>query len=655
VRVLTRTIALSMLCGSTAAAQTCEQWLPTPGSGELFNGPRLAVADHDGPGPLPPRLYATGESRGINSARTYLQWWDGLRWQPVAAWTASLSPACMLTLEQDAAGLAAGTLLLGSGVSVSAGTRVLTAFDGQQLTPVGPTGTAAFSTSANLAALCTWDPDGNGPIGPWIIAGGTFTKIGNVNAANIAAWDGVQWRPLGAGRPTTVVGLHSFDTDGDGPGLPLLIANDAAWDGVTWQTLGAGFNSSPTAHATFDSDNDGVAELYASGGFSTSGAATVRNIARWTGSQWVEPGSNQTLGTVSDLKVLDLDGNGPAPRRLVATKAAAQVLIDGVWTSLPSVHQPATSGRALAQVDPDGPGPRAEELILSGSATNAAIGVTPHQGPFSHDGQKWRLLGDEFAGGRINDFVWHDEDGVGAIAPALHAIGTFTYAGGTPADGLAKWDGQRWRGLGMPSSSRLPEYYRAESYDHDGLSVTPPQLLSVDSWRVMSWNGTAWVSPNMGGSGTLVLGMAQLHPATSGERRLFVGGDGFVVTHTSGPVFQPTTGDGAVRNWCLFTHDEDGVGPSPQRAFLWADGTPSLRCWDGSLWAPFASISEGNGSKPPAATSWDPDGPGPLNTHLVLGASSFSLPGSGGTWAWAFDQLEWSVGWASMTPTRTAP
>src|SRR5262245_49635917 len=44
-----------------------------------------------------------------------------------------------------------------------------------------------------------WDPDGNGPQTPRLVAAGRFLIAGAVFAQNIAVWDGLEWSPLGPG------------------------------------------------------------------------------------------------------------------------------------------------------------------------------------------------------------------------------------------------------------------------------------------------------------------------------------------------------------------------------------------------------------------------------------------------------------------------
>ena len=53
--------------------------------------------------------------------------------------------------------------------------------------------------------IASWDPDGSaGPDPEFLVVGGDFNVAGDVIASYIAAWDGEQWLPLGAGRNVQV-------------------------------------------------------------------------------------------------------------------------------------------------------------------------------------------------------------------------------------------------------------------------------------------------------------------------------------------------------------------------------------------------------------------------------------------------------------------
>jgi hypothetical protein len=72
-----------------------------------------------------------------------------------------------------------------------------------------------------------------------VIAAGTFTKVGTLDASRIARWNGTEWRALGAGAPGMVTAVtHDatkvyMSTYDEGSGMFLL----GAFDGTTWSEL----------------------------------------------------------------------------------------------------------------------------------------------------------------------------------------------------------------------------------------------------------------------------------------------------------------------------------------------------------------------------------------------------------------------------------
>src|SRR5258706_10656835 len=99
-----------------------------------------------------------------------------------------------------------------------------------------------------VKAMTAWDPDGDGPLPPLLIAGGQFTVAGDTVVSNIAAWDGTSWLALGsgiAGPDTLVETLAVYNgyliAGGQFATAGGVSANGIAqWDGASWQALGSG-------------------------------------------------------------------------------------------------------------------------------------------------------------------------------------------------------------------------------------------------------------------------------------------------------------------------------------------------------------------------------------------------------------------------------
>jgi hypothetical protein len=88
-------------------------------------------------------------------------------------------------------------------------------------TDIGGTIVGTVPSNRGIHALAVHDFGS----GPRLVAAGNFSSIGGVAAANIAAWDGAAWSPLGSGLGSPTNGfpaMASFDR-GDASGPALLV------------------------------------------------------------------------------------------------------------------------------------------------------------------------------------------------------------------------------------------------------------------------------------------------------------------------------------------------------------------------------------------------------------------------------------------------
>lgn len=241
----------------------------------------------------------------------------------------------------------------------------------------------------------------------------------------------------------------------------------------------------------------------------------------------------------------------------------------GGGLSLGSATNPPPVG-AMATFD-DGTGPA---LYVGGFFTMA--GGVPANGIAKWDGTSWTPLGAGVAGLSINTVaalaVW--DDGTG---PALYVGGSFSMAGGTPANNIAKWDGSSWSslGTGVVGVGSANDVAAMEAFD-DG---TGPALYvggtfgaagGVAAVHIAKWDGTSW------------------SPLSSGMSGLFA----------------------SVRDLAVF---DDGGGPALYAggAFSTAGGvsTQSIARWDGSSWSSVGGgLAGGLPDSVLALTVWDAGG-----------------------------------------------
>ncbi|TAL29479.1 MAG: hypothetical protein EPN93_21525 [Spirochaetes bacterium] len=245
------------------------------------------------------------------------------------------------------------------------------------------------------AAVYALEVDGSGNL----YAGGSFTTAGGATANRIAKWDGSSWSALGTGMGAAVYALAVDGSDNLYAGGSFTTAGGstasciAKWDGSSWSALGSGISNASGPANVFALAVDGSGNLYAGGSFPTAGGTTANHIAKWNGSTW------SALGSGMDDEVYAL-----------AADSSGNLYAGGYF-------------------------------ISAGGTAASCIA--------KWDGSSWSALGSGMYG--TNDY-WVNAlavDGSGN----LYAGGSFTTAGGTAANGIAKWDGSSWTALGSDLNS----------------------------------------------------------------------------------------------------------------------------------------------------------------------------------------------------------
>lgn len=357
-----------------------------------------------------------------------------------------------------------------------------------------------------VAALTVFD-DGSGPT---LYAAGGFLTAGGTPVNKIAKLEGDHWTPLDTGIGLSggiVWAMTEFD---DGTGPALYVAGDffeaggitvnhiAKWDGSSWSALGAGTNATVRgALAVFD-DGTGPA-LYAGGDFTMAGGVPASRIARWDGQQWspVEGGTGGFYNSVRALVVHD-DGSGPALYVGGKFETAGGVTVNGIarwdgqaWSEVgkgvSSDPDPVGPVRGLAVFD-DGSGPA---LYATGQFTLA--GGVPASGIAKWDGQAWSALGAGLAMdppvGMTGRRLAVLETGTRSV---LYVAGSFTTAGGEPANYVACWDGSGW----SPLDTGLDDVAFAVTVldEGDGPALIVGGIFST-AGDLLSPNLAKWVPP----------------------------------------------------------------------------------------------------------------------------------------------------------------
>src|SRR5690625_4829087 len=153
-------------------------------------------------------------------------------------------------------------------------------------------------------------------------------------------------------------------------------------------------------------------------------------------------------GTVRALAVFD-DGNDPALYAGGDFTHADTRRVDHIakwdgkhWSRVGGGLNGSIEGSSMLVYD-DGSGPA---LYVGGKFTAAGRGRVPANGIARWDGQKWSSLGEGVRGEEAKvETMAAFNDGSGE---ALFVGGLFEEAGGIRAENIAKWDGARWHSVG---------------------------------------------------------------------------------------------------------------------------------------------------------------------------------------------------------------
>jgi hypothetical protein len=657
----------------------------------MGEGNVLALHDPDGPGPAPGRVFVAGD---LVWARPHPQ--DVLHFA-VGMWdgrdvTSAGQAGTEALLDHDADGPGPGIARL-----YAAGWRSVRVWEGgEQWTPVGP----AFGSL--VTSLTSWDPDGDGPADALLVAGGDFTSIGDSDVLRIAAWDGEQWSPIGEGFNGPVLTVAAIDDDGDG--VTTLVAGGdftgsggthlgpvARWSGGAWQAFPGEFSPPRVSRlAAYDEDGPGPLNdrLYAAGDFHSIDGVVSNHIARFDGTAWAPLGDGLDASGLDCLRVLDTDGPGPVGARLyVGSHTGANWYAKGridawdgeewvapEWT--PTNPAGGDGGfwvvRDLLLVDPDGDGPLAGQLVVTGllpsdSGWGRAMASW-------HDGRLW-TVGDGLGmgaawvlGGYAFCAAPWDRDGAGPEPGAMMVGGGFEgylagRAGGRTF--LAEPDlcclevDINW--IWVPIVASLLQW------DDDGHGARPPGLYAGFGGTLRGFPGQQIMRLDAGGWSSLgslptpiARAMAVFDDDGAGPRTeaLYAGGEfdqcGGIPAHNvarwDGQAWEVLGAGTSGSVYALAVFDGDGEGPARPALFAGghlssAGGLPVNRIarWDGAQWSDVAGgVSIGVGAEVHSLCVYDEDGEGPAGSVLIVGGQ-FAQAGSSPAKNLArWDGAEWS-------------
>ena len=335
-----------------------------------------------------------------------------------------------------------------------------------------------------------------------VYVGGEFTTAGGIPANNIAKWDGSAWSALGSGtdgevhaiavRGTEIVAGGWFTTAEE------IAAHDIAkWNGSSWSALGPAGNGLDhgwhyySNSGSFDMTHVAAlavsgTDIYAGGAFTTAGAISANNIAKWDGHAWSALGSGVAAGWFDGICSLAASGK--------------DVYVGGSFTTaggIPANHIAKWDGNAWSALGSGANGTvraiavRGTDVYVGGDFTVA--GGVPANNIAKWDGSAWSALGSGING---------TFRAIAVSGTDVYVGGGFTTAGGVPANKIAKWDGSSWSALG---SGIVNDVY--------ALATHGKEIYATSGGFIVRWNGYSWSphSTSIGGISVLAAVGADLY------------------------------------------------------------------------------------------------------------------------------------------------
>lgn len=428
----------------------------------------------------------------------------------------------------------------------------------------GAAGTPADPNSApdDYGAIVSFDPDGAGPQSAMLCVAGQSNGV----ELRLWTWAGGAWTSHSFAEVTDpntqaaynrITGMTVHD-DGSGPALFMTVGSVEIgpsgfdrgysflhkWDGSTFSVVGTpttiaagetipgGAGSLPIVSTVggepavwFAPHFDGILKQYASGEVRPS-------VEEW--------GENVFI---SDTALLDPDGNGPADPIMYCVGDLQSGIIaatfdgDG-FEALPALPLPPDftihhmAGTPQCVVFDDG----------TGNALYVSLTEEAGTSVYKLVGSAWESVGGagafhSFHSGvglrsdRINDLAVFD-DGSGS---KLYATGRFTTVNGVLCNHIARWSGTAWEPVG-PTSPHVGLRF-GFAYEELGLDLVVHDdgsgralyvggrhdgAGSVNSPRVVRWNGTSWQAVGSFFTPTMPASRLVVHASEAGTE-LFAG------------------------------------------------------------------------------------------------------------------------------------
>lgn len=283
------------------------------------------------------------------------------------------------------------------------------------------------------------------------------------------------------GADGEVLAVASWDSDGPGGQPPKLVVGGsfsnvanlpqsaiAFYDTQSGQWSSPGTWTYPAGSVYALAPVTG-GDLYVGGYFTKAGGVAAMNVARWNGQSWSSLGSglDKMAYTLLVLPNGDLIAGG-------TFQFAGGISAKGVarWNG----SEWSAMGDGLTRLSTDTV--RALAILPNGDIIAGGVFSSSNGSPANYlarwDGQSWTPVG-----GGTNNYVYS----LGVLPNGdLVAGGTFTKAGSLSASYVARWDGANWNTVGDPGLGSV-------CYS---LCVLPDGRLLASTGSIRVWDGASW-------------------------------------------------------------------------------------------------------------------------------------------------------------------